>query len=171
MKKIIAATLALISVNSFALSSTDSWETIRSTVSASDKYTLSNLTVFVGKPTTVFDVCVDGDKFVALKESPVYERQYVGRGRDHNDGDNDGWADVIVGYKKFSYPLTYTSYREVCANNGKRCRRVPYTVNQKIENTLTVNKLIATYGSSRRGTERKVYKKAFTKSFTVPACN
>lgn len=171
MKKIIALVAALASVSSFALSSNDSWETIQAAVSSSNKYTANNVGVFLGKPSTVFNVCVDGDMLVALEESAVRERQYVGRTRDIHDSENDGWATVITGYKKYSYPITYTSYKEECNNRGKRCRKVPYTVNQKTVRTITINKLVADYGQSRSGRDRKVYKKLFTKTFEVPACN
>lgn len=167
MKKFIALAAALLSVSSFALSEADSWDTIKSEVKNNWKLQLSGYAVFVGQVVHAFDVCVDGDEFKTTKQYPVYETKYVGKTRD-NDGDNDGWTSVVVGYRTLSFPITYTTKERVCNNRDKNCKYVSKVVEQETVKKMTVKKFVRSVG---RNNDRDVYKTLFTKEYEIPACN
>ncbi len=166
MKKIIALAAALLSVSSFALDASDSWSTIKAEVAADYDLSFTGTTVFVGRPVSAFDVCLDGDQFVTTREFPIYEIVFVGR--NHSEADEDGYASVIVGYEILSFPTTYTSYKEVCKNDDKNCKRVAYTVNQDLVKNVSVKEVVRrNVGKNDRTIERTLFKK----SFEIPACN
>ncbi len=166
MKKIIALAAALLSVSTFALSANDSWDTIKSEVSADWDLSFAGTTVFVGRPVSAFDVCLDGDQFVTTREFPIYEIVKVGK--SHPEADEDGYASVIVGYEILSFPTTYTSYKEVCRNDDKNCKRVPYTVNQDLTKNVSVKEVVRRNVGSN---DRTIEKTLFKKEYVIPACN
>ena len=157
MKKIIALLLVTFGTGAFAINETDTWETIR----ADKKIQLSNTWAFVGYSTSVFEVCIEGDNLTTLKPQPVYEYRRVGREREER---------VIVGYKHYSYPISYTSYHEVCTGrNDNNCRKVPYQTVQKTIRDITVSKFVRHTGGRENG--RDIYKELFKKEFVIPQCN
>lgn len=132
-----------------------SWDNIRK----NDKYKLANTYVFVGVPRTVFDVCVDGDKLITNKEYPVYKYERITRDRDRK---------ILIGHKKYSFPISYTAYREVCNGRDKNCKKVPYTVNQELDREITVSEFVRSVGSHEN--RREIYEEAFTKPYSIPDC-
>jgi hypothetical protein len=167
MKNLIALAALLISTTSFAISESDSWSEIRAAVKADHKLSVSGDYAFVGQILSAFDVCTDGENFTSTKKLPVYKRQWVGRSRDNNDSERDGYTNVIVDYKFKSYPLETTQLKRECNNHGKQCTYVEVPFVQSIDKMITVKKFIKTVGSQ----DRKVYKTLFKKLYTVPACN
>lgn len=157
MKKLVALLLLTLGTSAFAIDETDTWETIR----ANNKIQLSNTWAFVGYSTSVFEVCVDGDNLTTLEPKPIYEYRRVSRDRDER---------VIVGYKHYTHPITYTSYREICTGrNDNNCRKVPYQTTQKVTRDITVSKFVRTVGGRDNG--RDIYKELFKKEFVIPVCN
>ena len=166
MKKIIALAAALLSVSTFAINEKSSWEEIKAAEKADVNLSMNYGPVFVGQPVSAFDVCIDGDIFVTTRKFPIYKTVRVPRSRD-NDGDRDGYTSVKVGEKLLSYPITYTSYKEVCNGRDKNCKRVAYTVHQDLEKDFTVSKVVRRGGHDRDD----VTKALFTKTYVIPACN
>jgi hypothetical protein len=167
MKKLIALAAILLTSTSFALSEADSWSEIRAAVKANHKLSISGDYAFVGQIVSAFDVCTDGESFTTTKKLPVYKRQWVGRSRDNNDSERDGYANVIVGYEYKSYPLNTTQRQRQCDNHDRRCTYVDVPFNQSTEKMISVKKHVRTVGSQ----DRKVYKTLFKKLYVVPACN
>ena len=165
MKKMIALAALLVSTSAYALSEASSWSEVKSAVKNNVYLTLEGGTVFAGQLVSAFNVCVEGSNFVSTKKYPIYKTKYVGKARD-NDGDNDGYTSVVVGYKTLTYPMAYSSYDTVCANNGKRCRKVSKTVYQDDVVTFSVKKSKNTFGK-----DNVKAKTLFTKTYTIPACN
>lgn len=158
MKKLIALAAIALSMNTMAISETDSWETIKATSGVK----LENTWAFVGKITNVFNVCVDGENLRTLNKEAVY-----GYG-PHRGGDKDP-VRVITGYKYYSYPINYTYESRVCTGkNDNRCKMVTTEVNQKLDREITVSKFVREVGS--RDNKRPVYKTLFKKSFSIPSC-
>lgn len=169
MKNLFIVLAAVLSTSVFAISESSSWSEIQAELKANHNLKASGLTVFVGRPVDAFSVCNDGDNFVTLRKFPIYKNVRVSRSQD-NDGDRDGYTNVKVGEEFLAFPITYTSYKEVCNGHGKNCKRVAYTVNQETTKEITISKLVGRTGGSRNGNDREVYKTLFTKSFEIPAC-
>lgn len=170
MKNLIALAALLISSTTFAVSESDSWSDIQAEVKASNKLSITGDYAFVGQIVSIFDVCTDGESFITTKKLPVYKRVRVTRSRD-NDGDNDGYTNMIVGYEYKSYPLNATQSKRECNNHGKQCTWVEVDFNQSTEKMISVKKHVRTQRSNSTSNETKIYKTLFKKAFSVPTCN
>ncbi|EQC48332.1 hypothetical protein M899_1487 [Bacteriovorax sp. BSW11_IV] len=169
MKKLLIIT-ALISLNTLGGSggiaggsstgtkpSSKSWESIRKRAD----YKLANTWAFVGKISNVFNVCVDGDNLRTINKEPVY-------GFGPRKGGDKEPERIITGHEYYSYPIVYTSYREVCNGKDKNCKKIPYTIEQDLDRDITVSKFVRTVGS--RDNRRDVYEEVFTKPYSIPYC-
>ena len=164
MKSFIAIAAAILSVSVFAIDSSDSWSSIREEVKASHNLKInSGYAVFVGRITTAFNVCIDGENFKTTKPFPIYERVRLPGGRD-----NDRYKDVVVGYEYLTFPITREVTRKVCyGRNDNRCKTVT-----KIEVQDTVKDISVAKRVRRGGRDRDdKWKTLFTKTYVIPACN
>lgn len=144
------------------------WNIVTKLVSREPKYKISGDSVFLGRVTSAFKVCIDGDDFRSLEKRPVYEAQYVGIVEDYEDGVRDGWADRIVGHEYTRFPIVYTTYEQKCSNSGKRCRKVEKIVKQKTLKNITVKEHVRTLG---RSSPRKIYDDVITEKYEISNCN
>ncbi|EQC44319.1 hypothetical protein [Bacteriovorax sp. Seq25_V] len=144
-----------------------SWTQVRDAVKKNWNLQISGDYVFTGYPNSAFQVCIDGDEFRTIEKRPQYERRRVSRHLD-NDGDRDGYTNVIVGYEYDRYPLVYESWREVCNNHDKNCKRVPITVNQTTVKNVKIKYIVESRGG--RDNDRKVEKELFDKDYVIPYC-
>lgn len=169
MKNLFIVLTAVLTTSVFAISESSTWSEIQAELKSNHDLKASGLTVFVGRPVDAFSVCNDGENFVTLRKFPIYKNVKVPRSQD-NDGDKDGYTNVKVGEEILTFPVSYTSYKEVCRAHDKNCKRVAYTVDQETTKEITISKFVRRAGSSRNGSDREVYKTLFTKSFEIPAC-
>lgn len=144
------------------------WGKIRDAVRGTKKYKISGDYAFVGQIVSLFDVCTDGQNFITTREYPYYETRYVGKSRDNNDTEKDGWASVVAGYRKLVYPLETKKWDTICNNHGKKCRRIQKDFIQETSKEIKVEKLIRYDGSER---DKPVYKSLFKKDYHVPYCD
>jgi hypothetical protein len=171
MKNLLIAVMALASVSTFAVDQSQSWEEIRSEVNSNPKLIMVGSTAFLGKTIAVLDTCIEGENLKSTVPYAKYERVYVGRTRDTNDSERDGYATVKTGMEILEFPITYASSFRKCANNGKRCTWVETMVSSDLVKQISVKKLVRTRNNSNSHSNSKVYKTLFTKIFEIPACN
>lgn len=167
MKTLITMAALLLTSSAFAISESDSWSDIKAEVKANHKLSMSYGATFVGQNISIFDVCVDGENFLTTRKFPVYKFVRVPRHMDSNDGDRDGWASQIVGYKFLTYPINSMTTERRCNNHDRNCRTFEVEFNQQTEKMITVKKFIKNVGSE----DRAVYKTLFKKLYVAPVCN
>ncbi|AYF45331.1 hypothetical protein BALOs_2334 [Halobacteriovorax sp. BALOs_7] len=143
-----------------------SWDKILNAKKLSDDIKIEGTTVFVSRPVSAFDTCLDGDILRTTREFPKYERIKVGK--THYGADEDGYKYVKVGTEKLSFPITYTTWDRVCANNGKRCREVTKEVTTETIKKVKVKKVKVYKSNSDR--PREVIQDSFNKEFIIPYC-
>ncbi|CBW26576.1 putative exported protein [Halobacteriovorax marinus SJ] len=144
------------------------WGLVREVVSGSNEHRIAGDTVFIGRPASAFDTCIDGDELRSKKKYPVYKNVYVGSVKDYKDGVRDGWTNKLVGHDFRRYPLNYKSKKTVCANNGKRCREIPVTIRQETQREITVKEYVRTVG---RNNPRDIYQDLNTELYEIEACH
>ena len=148
------------------ITQSDSWDKILKTVRNEQGLKIKGDYAYVGQIVSLFDVCTDGRNFTTTKKLPVYKNVRVRLSNDQ-DGDRDGYTNVITDYKHRTYPLNAIQTERQCDNNDKRCRNVEKEFNQETEKEISVYQFIKTQGTDKK----EIYKKLFKKKYYVPNCD
>lgn len=143
-----------------------SWNKILNVTKLNNDVKLEGKTVFVSRPVSVFDTCIDGDQIRTTRTFPKYKK--IKLGKTHIGTDEDGYKDVKIGDEYLSYPLNYQTRDSICANNGKRCREVIRDVSTETMKSIKVKK-VKTY-ESNSGRTREVIQDSFKKEYLIPYC-
>ncbi len=143
-----------------------SWQKILDVAKRNNDVKLEGRTVFVSRPVSVFDTCIDGDTLRTTRMFPKYKRMYVGK--THFGTDEDGYKDVLIGNEYLSYPINYTTRDKVCNNHGKRCREVKKDVSTETIKNVKVKKVVVYKPNSDR--PREVEQDYFRKEYIIPYC-
>jgi hypothetical protein len=147
------------------ISRSDNWSKILKTVRSKPELKTKGDYAYVGQIVSLFDVCTDGRNFITKNKLPVYQNVRVPKHKD-NDGEKDGYTDIIVGHEHRTYPLNTTQTKKECNSRDKNCRYVEKDFIQETEKDITIYKHMGTQGSQ----DRDIYKKLFKKKYHVPNC-
>ncbi|EPZ52425.1 hypothetical protein M902_2216 [Bacteriovorax sp. BAL6_X] len=143
-----------------------SWQRILDVTKRNFDVKLEGTTVFVSRPVSIFETCLNGDEIQTTRKFPIYKTRYVGK--SHYGADKDGFKTEIVGSKYLTYPINYTTRQKVCNNNGKRCREVKKEVSTETIKNVKVKKVIVYRPNSDR--PREVEQDHFKKEYIIPYC-
>lgn len=136
------------------ISEADNWDTILKTVKENPELKIVGDYAYVGRITSLFNVCTDGENLITKKPLPIYD--YVGR--DHKK--------VIIAHKTLTYPLEATQTKRVCDNKDKNCKYVEEDFIQRTVSELRVQKVKRVRGKDKN----PEYVTVFTKEYYVPNC-
>ncbi|MFG1494250.1 hypothetical protein ACRXCV_13595 [Halobacteriovorax sp. GFR7] len=143
-----------------------SWQKILDVTKRNDDVKLEGRTVFVSRPVSVFETCVDGDQLKTTRKFPVYRTEYVGK--NQRGADKDGFKSVLIGNQFLKYPINYKTREKVCNNRGKRCREIDKEVTTETIKNVKVKKVVIYKENSDR--PREVEQDSFKKEYIIPYC-
>lgn len=146
-----------------------SWSELKAQVKLNPSLKFSGDYVFLGKPSSAFKVCVDGEELRSLEKKPVYKSKYVGIHKDNNDSEKDGYVQVQIGYDYERFPIRYETRQVECDAKDKNCKDVYVMVEQNLLKNISL-KSIKTRRKSHGDTQETI-KKIFDKDFEIPNCS
>ncbi|MCP4915078.1 MAG: hypothetical protein GY909_18310 [Oligoflexia bacterium] len=141
-----------------------SWKELREVVRKDFDLSFSHHVVFVGRPMSSLDVCIEGDQFRSMKKYPKYELKRVSRSQDH-DGDKDGYTKIQVGEEYLSFPINYKRNERVCRNRNRDSNCFYREVDVQQE-TMKEIKIIKRERSRNKSLEKVIH----SKEFMIPYC-
>ncbi len=164
MKKSLALIAFLVSSVSFAAALPTADMDLK-TIAKFDNVQVSGNTIFLGATRMAATaVCMeDADTFRTIAKHKQYKDVVIGR---TSRGD-DRTRRVLVKTDFYRFPVTYTSRRQECANNDKRCRWVEFETSQDVVREIKVSE-IKYHGN--RNDSRPYYLPLFSKTYEIPAC-
>ncbi|POB15018.1 hypothetical protein C0Z22_01175 [Halobacteriovorax sp. DA5] len=143
-----------------------SWQKIIDVTKRNDDVKLEGTTVFVSRPVSAFETCINGDEIQTTRKFPIYKTKYVGK--NQMGADKDGFKTELVGSKYLTYPINYKTREKVCNNHGKRCREVMKDVSTETIKNVKVKKVVVYKPNSDR--PREVEQDSFSKEYIIPYC-
>lgn len=145
------------------------WDVLQTQVKLNPNLKISGDYVFLGKPYSAFNVCVDGEDLRSIEKKPIYKTKFVGRNKDYKDNEKDGYTQVLVGHDFERFPIRYETRKVECQNHDKNCKDVYITVEQNLLKNIVFKAVNSRRKSS--GETQETEKEIFDKDFEIPNCD